>query len=238
MIVVTYFRSSGRSGLLYKQITCAGPDISSERLPSDHKNRLQILIVLTEVAVGLWSSRGVWQCGSVRVLPARDNWELRQPLQWAAAACVPQLTLRLSVCLYPPAPPGPGNRFSAWIWRWEGGRREEGGEGARSWSLIFFTTSSSYHWQSSFLRLPGEQRQAGLLFWKKGRFEQQTLNTNFVLFHVFVCGILFAHVARYTVDTLSVFAKVWQAASSSSSSYSTYSVKIRLSDLKKRSNYI
>ena len=59
MIVVTYFRSSGRSGLLYKQITCAGPDISSERLPSDHKNRLQILIVLTEVAGGLWSSRGV-----------------------------------------------------------------------------------------------------------------------------------------------------------------------------------
>ena len=135
MIVVTYFRSSGRSGLLYKQITCAGPDISSGRLPSDHKNRLQILIVLTEVAVGLWSSRGVWQCDSVtvwqcdsvRVLPARDNWELRQPLQWAAPACVPQLTLRLSVCLYPPAPPGPGNRFSAWIWRWEGGRREESG---------------------------------------------------------------------------------------------------------------
>ena len=176
MIVVTYFRSSGRSGLLYKQITCAGPDISSERLPSDHKNRLQILIVLTEVAVGLWSSRGVWhgECDSVTV------W------QCAGVACEGQLRTKAaapvssppvcrswpSVCpcvSTRPHRPGPatGSLPGSEDEREGGGRRVEGSEGARSWSLIFFTTSSSYHWQSSFLRLPGERRQAGFVILKK-----------------------------------------------------------------------
>ena len=147
MIVVTYFRSSGRSGLLYKQITCAGPDISSGRLPSDHKNRLQILIVLTEVAVGLWSSRGVWQCDSVtvwqcdsvRVLPARDNWELRQPLQWAAP---PVCRSWPSVCpcvSTRPHRPGPatGSLPGSEDEREGGGRREEGGGRRGSKELEF-----------------------------------------------------------------------------------------------------
>ena len=134
MIVVTYFRSSGRSGLLYKQITCAGPDISSGRLPSDHKNRLQILIVLTEVAVGLWSSRGVWQCDSVTV------W------QCAGVACEGQLRTKAaapvssppvcrswpSVCpcvSTRPHRPGPatGSLPGSEDEREGGGRRVEGG---------------------------------------------------------------------------------------------------------------
>ena len=207
MIVVTYFRSSGRSGLLYKQITCAGPDISSGRLPSDHKNRLQILIVLTEVAVGLWSSRGVWQCDSVRVLPARDNWELRQPLQWAARLCAAADPPSVRVSL--PARTARARQPVLCLdlkmrGREEGGgRRVEDGEGARSWSLIFFTTSSSYHWQSSFLRLLGEGRHAGFVILKKGPVWATNIKHQFCSFPCVclwysICPCCQVH-CRYTV---------------------------------------
>ena len=83
----------------------------------------------TRLRGGLWSlilswtlDRVHWEVGrvrDVRVLPARVNWELRQPAHPSSRRSRTRSCVSLSVSQCRHRRPGDQNRFSAWIRRWD-----------------------------------------------------------------------------------------------------------------------